>query len=252
MTIWSLHDHSDAQAIAGDDSLIACWLAPDSRLYATDGAWAMLNQERPGYWSIMMEAQPGFDKLDEAIDELGDYARSFGGDLGWASFTASIPAALKGDWSYHDQWVWLGTKALAREPEPRWAIVELDDTDDADEINEFGMRHNPRFEGDPGKGITDIWLGVREPETGRLLGIGGVHRTANGHGNLGGYVVDEACRGTGIGTDLLVALTRHMLAATGLATISAFANNEHAIAIYRSFGYILEHRFQAWGRIPRR
>ena len=168
----------------------------------------------------------------------------------WVGADDWIPGDLDQPWTFLTRWVWMSTTKVV-DHRYRWPLVELDDARDGEEIQRFGMEHNPRFEGDAGQGRTRMWFGVRDEQS-RLIGCGGVHSTNAGLGNLGGLVVHEQMRGQQIGTDLLVALTRWSIEMDKISTLSAFADNERAIKLYESMGYRLEHRFRFWELIPRR
>lgn len=97
-----------------------------------------------------------------------------------------------GDWD----WMWT-TTAPAVTPQKR-RIVSLDDTTDAQEILRFSGAHSPTAEGDPGGGITQLWLGIRD-DSGDLIGCGALQRLASGYPHLAGITVHSAHRGRGLG-----------------------------------------------------
>src|SRR5690606_25546847 len=123
-----------------------------------------------------------------------------------------------------------------------FALVELDDTADADALEQFGRRHNPDFEGFPGRGFSLLWLGLLD-SAGGLSGIGALHALDTGLPHLSGIVVDSRHRGRGLGRALTAHLTRRALESSGVSTLGVYTDNRVAISLYHSLGYQTHHSF---------
>lgn len=141
-----------------------------------------------------------------------------------------------GDW----EWMWTRWEPPAYGLED--ALVELSDVADADEIAALAAAENPLFEGEPGTGRSERWLGVRDP-TGRVVACGARHRTRAGAPHLSGILVATAVRGRGYGRAITGALTRESVRAEGVCTLGMYADNDVARGLYHSIGYVTAH---AW------
>ena len=135
-----------------------------------------------------------------------------------------------GDWD----WMWTTTAPAATPQERR--IVSLDDTTDAQEILRFSGVHSPTAEGDPGEGITQLWLGIRD-DSGDLIGCGAMQRLASGYPHLAGITVHTAHRGRGLGRAISAALTREAVRADGVCTLGMYSDNDTARRVYDRLGY---------------
>jgi ribosomal protein S18 acetylase RimI-like enzyme len=85
---------------------------------------------------------------------------------------------------------------------------------------------------------------------GRVVGHCSIWRAApataeNGHVGILGIVVDERCRGQGVGTALLRDALDRARGKFEVVRLSVFATNERAQKLYRRFGFV------DCGRIPR-
>lgn len=139
-------------------------------------------------------------------------------------------------------WEWMVT---TREPppyRPEEALVQLDDAADAGEIAALAGAENPLFEGEPGTGRSELWLGVREA-AGRIVACGARHRTPAGAPHLSGILVARAARGRGYGRAITGALTRASIRSEGVCTLGMYADNDAARRLYHSLGYTTAH---AW------
>lgn len=168
-------------------------------------------------------------------------------DAGSVTFSFAARASLApllgdtgGDWD----WMWTASAPPALPGEERLEI--LDDSADAAELIELTSRANPDSHGRPGEGRADYWGGIRS-DSGELVAMGGVVRTAGGYGMLAGIGVDPTVRGQGLGAAITTGLTRRELGRGGQAgpgcTLGVFIDNDHAIGLYRRLGYRLGHRF---------
>ncbi|WP_141631354.1 GNAT family N-acetyltransferase [Mobilicoccus pelagius] len=139
-----------------------------------------------------------------------------------------------GDWD----WMW-----TTRLPAPIAGIplVDLDDTRDADEITALAAE-NPRFEGFPGTGASEQWIGVRD-DAGRLVACGAIQRLPSGVAHLGGILTASGHRRQGLGTTVTAALTARAVAADGVCTLGMYADNDAARSVYDALGYVVD---KAW------
>lgn len=135
-----------------------------------------------------------------------------------------------GDW----EWMWTTTPP-PRHPEESHVVL-LDDTTDAEEINSFSARHNPRIWAAAGTGRLTHWIGLRDAGGG-LIAVGGAEREATGAPHLAGIVTDTALRGQGLGSAVSVALTRWAIADSGVATLGMYSDNRGARRMYERLGF---------------
>ncbi|WP_114907661.1 GNAT family N-acetyltransferase [Ornithinimicrobium murale] len=147
------------------------------------------------------------DLLAEAF-ELGD-----GGEWDWM-WTTQVPPLVRGE----DQ------------------LVTLDDTADAEELGELSRVHSPTGEGEPGTGVTSLWLGIRSAE-GELVAAGAMQALESGAPHLAGIVTHADHRGLGLGRAVTAGLTRHAVAAHGVCTLGMYSANPPARRIYNDLGY---------------
>lgn len=143
--------------------------------------------------------------------------------------SAGIELGHGGDWD----WMWTTTPPIPRFGEQE--IVELDDIADADEIRRFYANANPGAESQPGEGVAQLWLGVRDRAG--LVAAGSLHSTPAGYPHLTGIAVDPATRGRGLGMTLSAALTRRALERSSMSTLGMYADNDTARAVYTRLGY---------------
>lgn len=138
-------------------------------------------------------------------------------------------------------WEWFWTKRRTGPHRHTGRLVELDDQADAAEIAALGQE-NPRFDGWPGSGANELWLGIRD-EKGDLVACGAVQRLPSGAAHLGGILVARRVRRQGYGTAVSAALTDRIVEAEGVCTLSMYADNDGARALYTSLGYVVD---KAW------
>ncbi len=143
-----------------------------------------------------------------------------------------------GDWD----WMWTTTAPAAPNDV---TLAELDDAADAAELVRLNEIGNPTAESEPGTGMTELWLGVREDgrADGRILAAGAVHRTGAGAPHLTGIVTHPDARGRGYGAAVTAALTRHAVASDGVCTLGMYSGNDVARRLYNRLGYRTAH---AW------
>lgn len=139
-----------------------------------------------------------------------------------------------GDWD----WMWT-TRRTGDTHTAGHRIVELDDTRDCEEITALAAVENPRFEGFPGTGHSEVWLGVRD-DAGALIACGAVQRLPAGTAHLGGILVAAAHRRHGLGRAISAALTDRMVETEGVCTLGMYADNDAARALYASLGYVVD------------
>ena len=142
------------------------------------------------------------------------------------------------------RWDFLSTRAApAPVPVPHGlAVVTLEDTADAQRLQDFGTTHNDDFEGFPGHGFSLLWRAVVDSR-GDLLAVGSLHELDTGMPHLSGLVVHRDHRGRGLGRLLTADLTRAALEGYGTSTLGVFSDNHTAIGLYHSLGYVTYHRF---------
>lgn len=244
---WRRVGHEALLAASGADPYVELAIPRDCLAVVGEHGWAALHPWRPsGHWggaAMVTEAAPP-DTESRALEALLALAPDT--PLEWFStLPARELAAPEGfEARGSGRWDFLSTRqsvppvAMAAGLE----VVELDDTADAAELEEFGRRHNPDFEGFPGHGYSVLWMGLRE-ESGELAAIGGMHLLATGAPHLSGIVVDRAQRGRGLGRALTVELTSRSIERAGFSTLGVFSANAPALALYHSLGYTSHHSF---------
>lgn len=134
-----------------------------------------------------------------------------------------------GEWD----WMWCASSPPIQPEEGR--VIELDDVRDADEIARL-LLENPRSEGYPGQGRSDLWLGIRDGDF-ALLACGAIHRLDSGTAHLAGIHTAERARGQGLGRAVTAALTRWAVKREGVCTLGMYADSHPARALYHSLGY---------------
>lgn len=238
--------------LSGGDPYLWCEVPLDGVGLVGPQGWVALRgwDERRASASAVLTAQPDAAAGAELVAAAQRLASDHGWRLTWFTCTEGIELPLAEPWQPGGHWVWMSTTEL-RDDTSGWQLVELDDDADADELRAFALPINPLWEGDPGEGKNRYWLGARD-QAGRLIGCGTVHDTVTGVGHLAGLVVDPVVRGRGLGRAITRALSCRVLASDGITTLSAYADNDTAIAVYRRVGYRLDHRFRSKFLEPRR
>ena len=151
------------------------------------------------------------------------------------SFAAvSAPVGLGtrgGSWD----WMWTTTAppVLAGES----SVVTLS-ADCQQEVEAFLAVENPRTHGEPFARADQLWVGVREPESGRLMAVGCSEPLRSGVPTLSGIAVGESWRGQGWGAAVTAYLTRLGVASVGACTLGMYADNDVARRVYHRLGYV--------------
>lgn len=247
---WAQIDRTELLARSARDPWVRWATSTEVLAVAGDDGWACIAPWRPqlAHWGGAAVVGPGTDGRaeSEALEILAGLAQQQGVAVEWFSTSPGrdllAPAGLRTTGS--GTWDFMWTRAVppaARVPEDL-ELVELHDTDDATTIEDFGRRHNPTFEGFPGRGYATLWLAVRRRRGGELLGLGAVHELASGMPHVAGVVVDEQERGHGLGTLLATELTRAAVGEAGVSTLGVYSDNAVAIRLYAGLGYRTAHR----------
>jgi ribosomal protein S18 acetylase RimI-like enzyme len=219
------------------------WGVPDplhGEALAVPGAVAV---ERHGRrHSLVVLPTPGSGDTESGVDRMlavlateGHVAR-----LGVASL--SVPQAYAGRLAAHfrvdggGDWDWMWTTTQPGPVPGEERLVTLDDTADAAELCRLEREHSPRGEGEAGTGVSEAWLGIRDPH-GRLVAAGAMQRFASGAPHLAGIVVTADQRGRGLGTAVTAGLTRLGLADSGVCTLGMYSDNQVARTLYHRLGY---------------
>lgn len=250
---WAPIDRTELLELSAQDPWVRWATSSEVLAVAGEQGWACLGPWRPDVarWGGAAVVRPGSDERaeTEALQVLARMAEAHGVAVEWFSThpgrELGAPAGLAATWSGHWDFMW--TRDVPRvEPVADVEVTVLHDRDDAALIEEFGRRHNPAFEGFPGRGFASLWLGARSSSPrrrGRLLGVGAVHELASGIPHLSGIVVDAELRGRGIGGLLTAELTRSAVAEAGVSTLGVYSDNTAATRLYSALGYQTAHRF---------
>lgn len=248
---WREATKSEVLARSGGDPFVACQQGPDEPGLVGELGWAAFSSDgdRAGV-VVVLDAQPDPAQADELVAMVNRVCERHGWRPTWFATHDGIELPLPAPWQDGARWVWMSATQIAP-ADRRWHLIELDDDADAAELRAFALPLNPLWEGDPGEQKNRLWLGTRDA-SGKLIGCGAVHPTPAGVGHLAGLVVDPSYRRQGLGRALVIGLSRAVLAADGISTLSAYAENRNAIGLYQSVGYRLDHRFHSRFREPRR
>ncbi|HLS43870.1 MAG TPA: GNAT family N-acetyltransferase [Ornithinicoccus sp.] len=244
---WRSVDRAGLLDASGNDPYVELTCGDVAVGVVGEHGWACLHRWRPtGHWggAAMVHEDAPQDAESTALRALLDAVPQVA--LEWFSTAdgrgLQLPEKFRVKGS--GRWNLLSTRSVPPQvalPEG-FALVELDDTVDADRLEAFGRRHNPDFEGFPGHGFSMLWLGVLD-DMGRLAAIGSLHELDTGLPHLSGIVVDRARRGRGLGRAVTVGLTRRALGLSGVSTLGVYADNRVAISLYHSLGYETHHSF---------
>ena len=134
------------------------------------------------------------------------------------------------------EWDWLWTRAAPPPVTGEEHVVDLDVGVRA-EVEGFLARHSPATHGQPFARPSQRWVGVRDPEDGGLLAVGGCEPSQAGTPTLAGIAVAGHRRGQGWGAAVTARLTRDAVAATGACALGMFADNDVARRVYHRLGY---------------
>ena len=228
--------------VAGADDAFARLDPPrELRGWACDGAVAVVRRagrRPPSLFVWGGDVGPLLDSLAGDLPSLGVAGISV--PRGQESaLTSRFTVLGGGDWD----WMWstrtpdAASSALGEGLD----LVDLDDTRDAAEIVALAAE-NPRFEGFPGTGVSEVWLGVRDT-SGALVACGAIQRLPSGVAHLGGILVTSRLRRRGLGSAVTAALTARALAEDGVCTLGMYADNAPARSVYASLGYRVD---KAW------
>lgn len=249
---WRVASRDELLDASGADPYVACEVPVGGVGLVGSQGWVALrvwDGVRAGATAVLT-TQPDAAGGAEVVAATERLASAHGWRLAWFTCVDGIDLPLPAAWQPGGRWVWMSTTQLG-DDKGGWPLVGLDDDADAEELRAFALPINPLWEGDPGQGKNRYWLGARDG-AGSLIGCGTVHDTATGVGHLAGLVVDPAVRGRGLGRAITHALSRRVLASDGITTLSAYADNDTAIGMYRGVGYRLDHRFRSKYLEPRR
>ncbi len=244
--------HAHALDLSGGDPWVR-WnipVQPSWRMWRSEHALAV---ERMGRrHSLTIIPLPAASDPDEAVAELATQASRDGiiaeyGIAGLSVPQASLGAVQSvldlhpgGDWD----WMWTTTTPVNIPGADR--VVELDDVADAEEIAALSAHHSPTSEGEPGTGVSERWVGVRDLG-GDLTAAGAMQRLGSGIPHLAGIVVHSDHRGTGLGLAVTAGLTEIGLADSGVCTLGMYSDNGAARRTYERCGYAT-----AWAWASRR
>lgn len=237
---WAAVDR--ARLIEGTGDPFLRYAAPaDALAVAGPLGWAALARWRPhGHWGGLAVADQGAGEQAEsaALAVLLDLAAERGVEPEWFSTAPGRALAAPPGWQVgrSDRWAFMWTERARDLPPAPSGLVELDDHADARRIEDFGLTHNPVFEGFPGRGDARLWLGA-EDAAGELCAVGAVHALGSGAPHLAGIVVRTDLRGSGIGTGLTAELTRRAVAEHGVCTLGVYSDNAVALGLYHRLGY---------------
>ncbi len=232
--------YAELLELTGGDPYVR-WGVPDplaGEVLAVPGAVAV--ERRGRRHGLVVVPTPGdhparsVDRMLAAIAEEGHVER-----LGLRSLSvpqehsALLEARFRLDGG--GDWDWMWTTAAPGPVPGEERLVELDDTADAAELVELAA-HSPRGEGEPGTGVSELWLGIRD-DHGRLVAAGAMQRLPSGAPHLAGIVVATDLRGRGLGAAVTAGLTRAGLADSGVCTLGMYSDNEAARRTYVRLGY---------------
>lgn len=248
---WVQVDRAELLVRSGQDPWVRWTTSSEVLAVAGDAGWACVGPWRPGgvHWGgAAVVRGPGTDPAaeTEAFATLAALATGRGVALEWISTHQGRPLELPRGYAPDGSgcWDFLWTRQCPPTPGTPDGLeaVELDDVEDAAEIEAFGQANNPTFEGFPGRGAATLWLGARD-RSGTLVAVGAVHELASGIPHLAGIVVDPALRGRGLGRWLTAGLTARAVEEAGVSTLGVYSDNAAALRVYAALGYRTEHRW---------
>lgn len=237
---WSQISRAELLDRSGDDPMVR-WTTTDRVLaVGSDSGWAYVHPWRPGgHWGGLAAVRPGAPAEAEtrALAALCTLAAAEGIVPEWFSTepgrTLTPPDGLRV--TGIGAWTFMWTDSDVGMPAAPDGLVELDDTADAAEIDSFGRKQNPDFEGFPGRGFASHWLGVRDGPD--VVAVGAVHVLDSGAPHLAGIVVHHDARGRGLGGAITAELSRRAIADSGVVTLGVYTANHPAIRLYQRLGF---------------
>lgn len=206
---WRPVGRAELLEVSGADPYVTFAVGAQAHAVVGEHGWAVLHPWRPtGHWGGGAFVHPGAPADAESAALSALLARAPDTVLEWFSTAPGralqAPAGLSLGGSGRWDFLTTDTAPSIRDEAARTAadssevhLVELDDARDAAEIEDFGREHNADFEGFPGWGFAELWLGLRD-SAGALRGVGGMHLLATDVPHLSGIVVDRRHRGRGL------------------------------------------------------
>lgn len=235
--------HAEARAITGDDPWVR-WALPSDpprQMWRTEDALVVFRRGRRGRNLVVIPLPRAADPeaaVERTLALIGSTWRLADTEgmgvtvprpyLG--ALERQLPVAAGGDW----EWMWTRDQPPRQRAED--ALVELDDSADAEEIEQLSQAHSPTAEGDPGTGLSEVWLGLRD-RTGGLIAAGAMQRLPSGVPYLAGIVVHTDHRRKGLGAAVTAGLTRIGLADRDVCALSMYSDNPAARRTYERLGY---------------
>ncbi|MDO5629902.1 MAG: GNAT family N-acetyltransferase [Mobilicoccus sp.] len=231
-----LLSRDDLLAVVGDDAFARWDPEHDLRGWTMNGAVAVMRASAARPPSLFAWGEQVGGLLDallttRVIAEVG----TTGVSVPWpqrVEVESRFTVTGGGDWD----WMWTTDAGWTPDDVD---LVTLDDKDDAEEIAALAAVENPRFEGFPGTGHSEQWLGARD-ERGALIACGAVQRLPAGTAHLGGILVATSHRRRGLGRAISAALTHRIVRGEGVCTLGMYADNDAARALYESLGYVVD------------
>ncbi len=247
---WVQVDRDGLLERSGRDPWVRWTTTSELLAVVSDEGWACVGPWRPGgrHWggAAVVTEGGGPQAETEAFAALAALASGRDVELEWISTHQGRPLRVPRGYARagSGRWDFLWTRQGPEPSAPPVDVeaVELDDVDDAAEMEAFGRGHNPTFEGFPGAGLATLWLGARD-RTGALVAVGAVHELASGIPHLAGIVVDPSLRGRGLGRWLTASLTARAVEEAGVSTLGVYSDNAVALGVYAALGYRTGHRW---------
>jgi ribosomal protein S18 acetylase RimI-like enzyme len=168
-------------------------------------------------------------------------------DAVWAHLpaVAELPGAWAGE--PRDDWDFRWLTRLPEIQPGEHEVIELAAGDEP-AIVELMDRAHPDASTRPGHPRIRRWYGIRRG--GRLVACGA--DLSGGIGMLGGVTVDEHLRGRSLGTALTCRMTRLLHAEFGTVSLSHWAGNVRASALYQRLGFVPSVRMMSLALVPRK
>ena len=215
----------------------------DPTWYAVPGAVGFSGSSLSGHlsWTLLGDGA-GVARLLQRLAEADSTTRS--------TFSLTVPVHLEPLLHQHfrvgsgGNWEWMWTTSSAG---PGPAAVERLAPSEILAIPAFIAQHSPTSI--TGHDDDTQWFAIRSDDG--TLGAVGAYEVARGAGYLSSIAVATHLRGRGLGRLLTAYLTRHGVTEHGLSTLALFSDNDAALALYRSLGYVTEWRVASRAVVPR-